>query len=54
MMTIDERERRAYIEGDTVLAAVLGELLDAEEYAKDYDRGYQDGFEDGMENPEGC
>lgn len=52
MMTVDERERRAYIEGDTALAAVLGELVDAEEDAKGYDRGYQDGLEDGRENPD--
>lgn len=30
MLTLEERERRAYITGDLQLAAVLGEAIDAE------------------------
>lgn len=45
MLTLEERERIAYANGDVQLARLLGEALDhaADERLAGYDEGFQEG-----------
>lgn len=45
MMTLQERERRAYTTGDLVLADVLGEVMKADEALADAHAEVDDAYE---------
>ena len=58
-LTLKERERRAYVDGDIELAQAIGQILDSAgdhedsvnsiEFDAGYERGYENGYDDGFE-----